>query len=68
MTTVLSLVAGGAVFSLLPANVRDLQRTGVVYRDLAELSPVLEVVAVRRTDNHSAILGNFLAVVESLST
>jgi DNA-binding transcriptional LysR family regulator len=67
ITTVLSLVAGGVGVSLLPANVRELQRTGVVYRDLEELSPVLEIVAVRRTDNNSAILGNFLKVVAGLS-
>lgn len=68
ITTVLSLVAGGAGVSLLPANVRKLQRTGVVYRDIKEPSPVLEIVAVRRTDNNSAILGNFLEVIESLSS
>jgi DNA-binding transcriptional LysR family regulator len=67
ITTVLSLVAGGAGVSLLPANVRKLQRTGVVYRDIEEPSPVLEIVAVRRTNNNSAILGNFLEVVEGLS-
>ncbi len=67
ITTVLSLVAGGAGVSLLPANVRELQRTGVVYRDIEELSPVLEIVAVRRTENNSTILGNFLKVVEGLS-
>ena len=32
MTTVLSLVAGGIGVSLLPANVVNLQRSGVVYR------------------------------------
>ncbi len=67
ITTVLSLVAGGAGVSLLPANVRKLQRTGVVYRDIEEPSPILEIVAVRRTDNTSAILWNFLEVIESLS-
>jgi DNA-binding transcriptional LysR family regulator len=66
ITTVLSLVAGGMGVSLLPANVRDLQRKGVVYRDIQESSPVLEIVAVRRTDNNSAILWNFLEVIKDL--
>jgi DNA-binding transcriptional LysR family regulator len=62
-TTILSLVAGGMGISLLPANVRYLQRTGVVYRDLTEDGPTLEMVAVRRSSNNSAILQNFLEVV-----
>jgi DNA-binding transcriptional LysR family regulator len=67
ITTVLSLVAGGMGVSLLPANVKDLQRTGVVYRDIAEPSPILEIVAVRRTGHTSAVLENFLGVVQHLS-
>jgi DNA-binding transcriptional LysR family regulator len=67
ITTVLSLVAGGVGVSLLPANVKDLQRTGTVYRDIQELSPVLEIVAVRRTENNSATLRNILEVIEDLS-
>lgn len=64
ITTVLSLVAGGMGVSLLPANVKQLQRTGVVYCAIQESSPVLEIVAVKRSDNHSAILKNFLKVIE----
>jgi DNA-binding transcriptional LysR family regulator len=62
-TTILSLVAGDMGISLLPANVRSLQRTGVVYRDLTEEPPTLETVAVRRSNNNSAILRNFLEVI-----
>jgi DNA-binding transcriptional LysR family regulator len=67
ITTVLSLVAGGMGVSLLPANVKNLQRVGVVYRDIQGSSPVLEIVAVWRSDNNSAILENFLDVVRRLS-
>lgn len=67
ITTVLSLVAGGMGVSLLPANVTHLQRTGVIYRDIQEPSPVLEIVAVRQFSNDSNILKNFLAVVEGLA-
>lgn len=45
ITTVLSLVAGGVGVSLLPANVTQLQRQGVVYRPIQEPSPQLEIVA-----------------------
>lgn len=67
ITTVLSLVAGGVGISLLPANVKNLQRTGVVYCDIQESSPVLKIVAVRRASNMSAILENFLNVVKEIS-
>ncbi|MBT9317923.1 LysR family transcriptional regulator [Leptothoe spongobia] len=67
MTTVLSLVAGNMGVSLLPANVKNLQRAGVIYRDIKEPSPALEIVAVRKAENNSAIVRNFLSVVENLS-
>jgi DNA-binding transcriptional LysR family regulator len=67
ITTVLSLVAGGMGVSLLPGNVKALQRNGVVYRDIQELSPILEIVAVSRINNKSTILWNFLKVIKSLS-
>lgn len=66
ITTVLSLVAGGMGVSLLPANVRNLQRSGVVYRNIQEPSPLLDIVAVRRTNNPSTTLRNFLKVIEGL--
>jgi DNA-binding transcriptional LysR family regulator len=63
ITTVLSLVAGGMGVSLLPANVKNLQRSGVIYRDIQDPSPILEIVAVNRMDNPSAILKNFLQIL-----
>ncbi|HEY9801655.1 MAG TPA: LysR family transcriptional regulator [Leptolyngbyaceae cyanobacterium] len=66
ISTVVSLVAGGMGISLLPANVQNLQRSGVVYRSLQEQSPVLEIVAVWRHDNVSIILQNLLEVIRNL--
>ena len=67
ITTVLSLVAGGVGVSLLPANVKSLQRQGVVYHNIQEHSPVLEIIAVWRADNASITLKNFLKVVRSFA-
>ncbi|BAZ31227.1 LysR family transcriptional regulator [Cylindrospermum sp. NIES-4074] len=67
ISTVLSLVAGGMGISLLPANVQNLQRNGVVYRSIEGESPVLEIVAVWRSDNVSIILKNFLEVISNLA-
>ncbi|MDB9458773.1 LysR family transcriptional regulator [Dolichospermum circinale] len=67
ISTVLSLVAGGMGISLLPANVQNLQRHGVIYRSIQGQLPVLEIVAVWRSDNVSIILKNFLEVISNLS-
>ncbi|MTJ10791.1 LysR family transcriptional regulator [Anabaena sp. UHCC 0204] len=67
ISTVLSLVAGGMGISLLPANVQNLQRNGVVYRSIQEKSPMLEIVAVWQRDNVSMILKNFRDVIRNLA-
>lgn len=67
ISTVLSLVAGRVGISLLPANVENLQRSGVVYRAIQEESPALEIGAVWHQGNQSTLLKNLLAVVESLN-
>ncbi|BAY26571.1 LysR family transcriptional regulator [Calothrix sp. NIES-2100] len=66
ISTVVSLVAGGMGISLLPANVQNLQRSGVIYRPLEGLSPILEIVAVWRSNHVSRILSNFLQVLDNL--
>ena len=66
ISTVLSLVAGGIGISVLPANVQNLQRSGVVYRSIQGQSPVLKIVAVWRSDNVSVILKNFLELIGNL--
>jgi hypothetical protein len=60
----LSLVARETGISLLPANVEKLRRNGVVYRDIQEQSPILEIVAVWRKDNEFIVLQNFLQEIE----
>lgn len=62
ISTVLSLVAGKVGISLLPANVKQLQRTGVVYVDMKGECPMLEIAAVYLKDNQSPTLQNFLEV------
>lgn len=66
ISTILSLVAGEMGISLLPANVQNLRRNGVVYRDIQEQSPILEIVAVWRKDNESIVLRNFLQEIEDV--
>ncbi|MGF2040479.1 MAG: LysR family transcriptional regulator [Nostoc sp. CmiVER01] len=67
MPTVLSLVASEMGVALLPANVMNLQRTGVVYREITEKVPIFKMAMVWRKDNYSPILLNFLNVVRYVS-
>ncbi|BAY61158.1 LysR family transcriptional regulator [Calothrix brevissima NIES-22] len=66
ISTILSLVAGEMGISLLPANVENLRRNGVVYRDIQEQSPILEIITVWRKDNKSIVLQNFLQGIEDV--
>ena len=67
MTTILGLVAGEIGVALLPANVMNLQRTGVVYRKIQGQLPVFKIAIAWRRDNQSKILSNFLNVVREVS-
>jgi len=67
MPTVLGLVASEMGVALLPANAMNLQRTGVVYREIAGKVPIFQMAMVWRKDNYSQILLNFLNVVRYVS-
>ncbi|MEP6677727.1 MAG: LysR family transcriptional regulator [Betaproteobacteria bacterium] len=54
--TIVSLVAAGMGVALVPASLRHMRRTGVVYRPLAETSPLMEVgLAWREGDEEPAV-------------
>ena len=56
MPTIVSLVAAGMGVALVPASLRHMRRTGVVYRRLAETSPLMEVgLAWREGDEEPAV-------------
>lgn len=67
MSTVLGLVASEIGVALLPANVMNLQRTGVVCRKLEGQLPVFQMAIAWRRDNPSKILPNFLNVVREVA-
>ena len=66
-STIISLVAGEAGISLLPENTRYIQRDGVVFRELKELSKQLNVVMLWRRRDKSPVLKNFLAVMKEIA-
>jgi DNA-binding transcriptional LysR family regulator len=63
MLTILSLVAAGVGLAILPSNVKNLQRKGVVYCDISGLNLTRQLVAAWRSDSTSITLHNWLALL-----
>ncbi len=62
MQTIISLVSAGLGVALVPASLRNLARTGVVYLDLED-APTLETGLAWRRDNDAATLHSFLSLI-----
>ncbi|MGB3308457.1 MAG: LysR family transcriptional regulator [Nodosilinea sp.] len=65
MLTILSLVVAGVGLAILPSNVLNLQRRGVVYRKISGLNLVRQMLAVWRRDSHSAPLQRLLLLLKA---
>jgi DNA-binding transcriptional LysR family regulator len=63
MQTIVSLVSSGLGVALIPASLRHLGRTGVVYRSLSETSPSTEIALAWRARDTRAALQRFLETV-----
>ncbi len=61
MPTIVSLVAAGMGVALVPASLRHMRRTGVVYRPLAETSPLMEVGLAWREGDEEPAAAAFVA-------
>lgn len=67
LQTMISLVAGEVGVALVPASLQNLQRAGVVYRCLQELTPEVEIaIAWRQHDDGSPVLQKFVNAVREL--
>jgi DNA-binding transcriptional LysR family regulator len=66
MQTIVGLVAGGIGVALVPDSTRSLPRQGVVYRPVRGAQATVEMAAVWRREDGSAVLRSFLRVVEEL--
>lgn len=68
LLTLLSLVAAGVGVAILPSsNVQSIQRTGVVYRAIADLTLTRQLSAIWRSDNGSPVLPAFLQILPMIS-
>ncbi len=65
MVTILGLVAGEIGVSILPSNVENLCRQGVVYRPIADQPAINELMVMWRRGDASLILQQFLNVVQA---
>lgn len=65
MQTIVSLVSAGMGVALVPQSLRNLRRTGVVYRPLRESVPAIETGLVWRTARVSPVLAGFIDIVRS---
>jgi DNA-binding transcriptional LysR family regulator len=61
--TVVSLVAVGMGVSIVPGSLRELQRSGVVYRTMKGAAFTTELVAVWRPDDENPALQRFLEII-----
>ena len=61
MPTIVSLVAAGMGVALVPASLRHMRRTGVVYRALAETSPLMEMGLAWREGEEEPAVAAFVA-------
>jgi len=61
MGSVVNLVAAELGYSLVPASLRQVQVTGVAYREIEGLAPVAKLVLAFRRGETSDIVRNFMA-------
>jgi len=65
MQTIVSLVSAGMGVALVPQSLRNLRRTGVVYRPLTEAVPAIETGLVWRTQAVSPVLSGFIEIARA---
>ncbi|HTI18684.1 MAG TPA: LysR family transcriptional regulator [Trinickia sp.] len=65
MQTIVSLVSAGMGVALVPQSLRNLRRTGVVYRPIAGGAPIVETGLVWRTADVSPVLAAFIEIVRA---
>jgi DNA-binding transcriptional LysR family regulator len=62
--TIVGLVSAGLGVAIVPASIKKLRRSGVVYRPFKERSPRVETLLVWRKEDRSRALRNFVTLAE----
>ncbi|MBI4783737.1 MAG: LysR family transcriptional regulator [Oscillatoriophycideae cyanobacterium NC_groundwater_1537_Pr4_S-0.65um_50_18] len=66
MQTIVCLVAGGMGVAIVPASLKNLQRTGVIYAAIEEEIAPLKTAMIWRKDNMSFVLQEFIQTVRQI--
>ena len=66
MQTIISLVSAGMGIALVPASLRNLARTGVVYMGLGDTAPVLETGIAWRSADTTPTIGRFVSIAREM--
>lgn len=64
MQTIISLVAAEIGVAIVPLSLQNLQRTGVVYRELQEPTPKAAIALLTRQSDPSPTVQQFLAIAQ----
>jgi DNA-binding transcriptional LysR family regulator len=63
MQTIVSLVAAEMGVAIVPASLQNLQRTGVIYKNIAESTPKVAIAMIWRSHETSPTVQKFLEIV-----
>ncbi|UYX55007.1 LysR substrate-binding domain-containing protein [Bacillus thuringiensis] len=66
MQTIVDLVAAGMGISVVPSSVESYKKSGVMYKDIQENTPKINLYVGWRQDEKSVVLENFLTVVREV--
>jgi DNA-binding transcriptional LysR family regulator len=64
MQTIIGLVSAGMAIAIVPSSLQNLQRMGVVYRAIAQATPLVETAVMWQPQKETPVLRQFLTVVE----
>jgi DNA-binding transcriptional LysR family regulator len=68
MQTIIGLVSAGMGIAIVPASLQNLQRMGVVYRAIAQATPLVETAVVWKAEEITPVLEQFLTVVRKITS
>ncbi|PES67819.1 LysR family transcriptional regulator [Bacillus cereus] len=66
MQTIVNLVAAGMGISVVPSSVESYKKSGVMYKDIQENTPKINLYVGWRQDERFVVLENFLTVVREV--
>ncbi|MFQ4143688.1 LysR family transcriptional regulator [Chlorogloeopsis sp. ULAP02] len=66
MQTIIGLVSAGMGIAIVPSSLQNLQRAGVVYKAIAQATPLVETAVVWQPEAETSVMRQFLKVVRDV--